>query len=369
MFSPKVRFTRPNHMMIWGRFSVRSSRFLLSRAVALFCLMVLFPYSGVTAELHLLCWTEYVPKQVIDSFAQKTGAKVIVENYNSNEQMLAKLKERPAYYDLVQPSGFYVETLVKQNGLEELDYAKIPNARHLDPQYRGLAHDPENRYSVPWLAGTVGIVVNTERIKEPIRTWTDVFNGKYAGRIAVVDDNREIAAWALASLGKPITNVSDAALQAIVPVLEKWLPQVAVFDSDSPKDALLIGKADIGIVWSGEAAALWLKDHKYQYVLPKEGAHMFLDSLAIPQGAPQKPLAEAFINHCLTPEVSKVISDEFPYTNPNLAARQLLTAEQRANPASYLPGNPVLKPLRNEGNTTKAVNEFVRRIRERVVKR
>ncbi len=333
--------------------------------VAFGLLLVALPASSMAAELHLLCWTEYVPKRVIDSFAKKIDAKVIVENYNSNEQMLAKLKERPAYYDLVQPSGFYVETLVKQSGLEELDYAKIPNARHLDPQYRGLAHDLENRYSVPWLAGTVGIVVNTDRIKEPIHTWEDVFNGKYAGRIVVVDDNREMAAWALASLGRPITNVNDAALQAIVPVLEKWLPQVAVFDSDSPKDALLSGKADIGIVWSGEAAALWLKDHKYQYVLPKEGAHMFLDSLAIPKAAPQKALAEAFINHCLTPEVSKVISDEFPYTNPNLTARQLLTAEQRANPASYLPGNPVLKPLRNEGNTTQAVHEFVRRIRAR----
>jgi spermidine/putrescine transport system permease protein len=337
----------------------------LRHLVAFGLLLVALPASSLAAELHLLCWTEYVPKQVIEKFTQQTGAKVVVENYNSNEQMLEKLRSKPGYYDLVQPSGFYVETLVKQQGLEPLDYQHIPNAKHLDPQFRHLAHDPESSYSVPWLAGTVGIVVNTERVQEPVRTWVDVFNGKHAGRIVVVDDNREIAAWALASLGMPITNVSPAALEKIVPVLEKWLPQVAVFDADSPKDALLNGKADIGIVWSGEAATLWLKDHKYQYVLPQEGAHMFLDSLAIPKGAPQKALAETFINYCLTPEVSKVISDEFPYTNPNLTARQLLTAEQRANPASYLPGNPVLKPLRNEGNTTQAVHEFVRRIRAR----
>lgn len=317
-------------------------------------------------ELHLLCWTQYVPKSVIQGFEQNSGAKVLVEYYNSNEQMLDKLRTKPGYYDLVQPSGFYVETLVNQGELTPLDYQHIPNARHLDPQFRGLKHDPQNRYSVPWLAGTMGIVVDTARIKEPIRTWADVFNGKYSGRIVVVDDNREMVAWALASMGMPITDVSDRALQKVKPVLQKWLPQVAVFDSDTPKDALLNDKADIGIVWSGEAAALWLKDRKYQYVLPKEGAHMFVDSLAIPKAAPAKALAEAFINHCLDPKVSVLISEEYPYTNPNLAARKLLRPEQRENPASYPHNSQKLSPLRNEGNTTKAVSEFVQQIRDRL---
>jgi len=146
-------------------------------------------------------------------------------------------------------------------------------------------------------------------------------------------------------------------------VLEQWLPQVSVFDSDSPHTALLNGKAVIGIVWSGEAALLWQQDHRFQYVLPKEGGHMFLDSLAIPAKAPHKILAEAFINHCLEPAVSVLISNEYPYTNPNRAARERLTAEQLANPASYLPGDPLLSPLRNNGNETQAVDGFVRSIR------
>ncbi|HEY1173881.1 MAG TPA: spermidine/putrescine ABC transporter substrate-binding protein [Verrucomicrobiae bacterium] len=350
--------------------SIRSILSSPLRAFAFLWLFAIFiPRASQAAELHLLCWTEYVPKTVIEGFERKTGAKVLLEHYNSNEQLLAMLKAKPAYYDLVQPSGFYVETLAKQGGLEILDYSNIPNAKHLDPKYRGLMHDPENRYSVPWLAGTVGIVVNTERVKEPITTWADVFSGKHSGRIAVVDDHREMAAWALASLGMPITNVSNEALQKTVPVLEKWLPQIAVFDSDSPKDALLNSKADIGIVWSGEAAALWLKDRKYRYVLPKEGAHMFLDSLAIPKGAPAKALAEEFINHCLEPKASVLISNEYPYTNPNLAARKLLTPPQRENPASYPPEHLKLSPLRNHGNTTVDVHRFVQGIRDRVRKK
>lgn len=314
--------------------------------------------------LNLLCWTEYVPASVTKSFTEHTGARVVIENYNSNEQMLALLHDKPGHYDLVQPSQAYVEGLIQSHGLEPLESTRIPNLRHLDPQFRGLPHDPDGKFSVPWLAGTVGIVVNSELVKEPIRTWADVFSGKYRGHIVLVNDHREMVAWALASLGLPITDVDNSSLAKTEPVLRQWLPQVGIFDSDSPHTALLDGRAVIGIVWSGEAALLWQRDHKFQYVLPKEGAHMFLDSLAIPAGAPHKSLAEDFINHCLEPEVSVLISKEYPYTNPNLAARKLLTPEQLANPASYPPNTARLRPLRNIGNDTKTVDQFVRRIRD-----
>jgi spermidine/putrescine transport system substrate-binding protein len=314
--------------------------------------------------LNLLCWTEYVPASVTESFTQKTGARVVMENYNSNEQMLAMLHAKPEHYDLVQPSQAYVEGLIQSRGLEELDAAKIPNLRNLDPQYRGLPHDPDGKFSVPWMAGTMGIAVNTDAVKEPIHTWADVFSGKYSGRIVAVNDQREMVAWALASLMLPITHVDDGALAKTEPVLRKWLPQIAVFDSDNPHTAMTDGRAAIGIMWSGEAALLWQQDHKFQYVLPNEGAHMFLDSLAIPAQAPHKKLAEEFINHCLDPKVSVLISKEYPYTNPNLAARHLLTAEQLANPASYPPNADHLLPLRNIGNDTKAVDSFVHQIRD-----
>ncbi len=318
------------------------------------------------AVLRLLCWTEYVPRSVIESFTRQTGTRVVVENYNSNEQMLALLRAKPGHYDLIQPSQFYVETLAAAGELEALDRSRIPNWRHLDPQYLGLAHDRENRFSVPWLGGTVGIVVNTAQVTEPIRTWSDVFSGKYAGRIVVVNDPREMVAWALASLGLPITDIRNENLVKAEPVLRRWLPQVRVFDSNSPHTALLDGRAVIGIVWSGEAALLWQRDRKFQYVLPADGAHMFLDSLAIPAKAPHKQLAEQFINHCLDPKTSVLISGEFPYTNPNRGARALLSADQLANPASYPPGNPTLQPLRNVGNTTADIEAFVRRIRAEI---
>ena len=196
---------------------------------------------------------------------------------------------------------------------------------------------PEGRFSVPWMAGTVGIVVNTERVHTAVRNWADVFDGSHAGKIVVVNDAREMVAWALASLGLPMTSVDDASLARVAPVLEKWLPQVRIFDSDSPSRALLSGEAEIGIVWSGEAALLWQRDKKFQYILPERGAHRFVDRLAIPRGAPHHGLAEDFIDYCLEPSVSALISAEYPYTNPNLAARQ---AAHRPNSSPIPPAIP-----------------------------
>ena len=132
--------------------------------------------------------------------------------------------------------------------------------------------------------------------------------------------------WALATQGIGPDGVTKENLEKVRPVLTQWLPLVKVYDSDSPKTALLNGDVDLGVVWSGEAAIL-IKEQpgKFAYVLPKEGAHMFIDNLAIPKGAPHVEAAHKFIDYILRPEVSRKISEEFPYTNPNVEARKLLT--------------------------------------------
>ena len=188
------------------------------------------------------------------------------------------------------------------------------------------------------MAGSVGIVVNTEKVKDDIKGYKDVFQEKYKGRIVVLDDPREIVSWALATIGKGPNDVTPENLAKVKPILEQWLPLVKVYDSDSPKTALLNGDVDLGVVWSGEAALLYNEDPKFKYILPAEGAHQFIDSLAIPANAPNPEAAMAFMNYILRPEVSKLISADFPYTNPNLEARKLLSPEELKNPASYPPG-------------------------------
>ena len=300
-------------------------------------------------ELNLFAWSEYVPQSVLDGFQKETGIQVNYETYASNEQMLAKLSSGAQRYDLVQPSEYMVEALIAKQALQPLDYAKIPNFVNVDPEYRNLPHDPQQLYTVPWMAGTVGIVVNTERVKGEVRGYRDVFQTKNKGRIVVLDDPREMVSWALASLGLPLNDVTPETLERVRPVLAKWLPLIKLFDSDSPKAALLNGDVDLGIVWSGEAALLFNEHPKFNFVQPAEGAHRFIDSLAVPRDAPNPAAAHAFMNYILRPEVSRRISQDFPYTNPNLAARKLLTPEERANPASYPKGRPKVETFRDIG--------------------
>ncbi len=293
--------------------------------------------SAAKKEVNLFGWSEYVPQAVLDQFEAETGIKVNYETYASNEEMLSKLLGGAAEFDLVQPSEYVVEALAAKGKLEPIDFANIPNIKNVAPEFLRQPHDPEQKYSVPYMAGTVGIVVNTAKVKEPVAGMADVFSGKYKDRIVALNDNREILTWALRVVGRDINTISPEAIAAARPVLAKWLPQIKVYDSDSPKTALLNGDVDIGVVWSGEAALLYQEDKKFAYVLPQEGAHLWIDSLVIPKGAPHKADAEKFINFILRPEVSVLISADFPYTNPNAEARKLLSAEQLANPASYPP--------------------------------
>jgi spermidine/putrescine transport system substrate-binding protein len=322
--------------------------------------VVAVPSYGQTKKpvLNLFCWSEYVPQKVIDGFTKETGIKVNVENYASNEEMLSKLRAG-SKYDLIQPSEYTIEALIKADKLAPLDMANIPNIKNLDPKFTKMAFDPEGKYAVTWMAGTVGIVVNTDKVKTPITGYKDVFDGTHKKRIVVLNDNREIVSWALATLGISPNEMTPENLEKAKPILQNWLPQVKVYDSDSPKTSLLGGDVDLGIVWSGEAAILFGKNKKFAYVLPAEGAHQFIDSLAIPKGAPNKENAEKFINYILKPEVSVLISNDFPYTNPNAEAVKLLKPAQRENPASYPPGEPKLDTFKDIGKAANDVDKLV----------
>jgi spermidine/putrescine transport system substrate-binding protein len=288
-------------------------------------------------ELNLFAWSEYIPQAVLDGFTEETGIKVNYESFSSGEEMLARIMAGRARYDLIQPSDYIAEAMIKNGQLLPLDRSKLSNLGNLLPEFLGMPHDPEQTYTVPYMVGTVGIVVNTEKVTEPVEGYADFFSEKHAGRLVVVDDGRELATAALYVLGRDMNDFSDENLEAVKPLLKQWFPRVKLFDSDSPKTALLNGDVDLGLVWCGEAALLWNEDKKFQYVLPKEGAHLFVDLLAIPKRAKNIEAAHLFIDYLLRPEVSKLISDDFPYTNPNGAARKLLSEEQLANPASYPP--------------------------------
>lgn len=319
------------------------------------------PVSDEEKKLNIFCWSEYIPQDVIDQFTQETGIKVSTENYASNEEMLAKLLAGGGTYDLIQPSEYVIEGLVKENLLTPIDHAAIPNLKNVAPEFLNMSFDPGNKFTVPYMAGTVGIVVNTDLVKDDIKSFNDVFQDKYKKNIVVLDDAREIVTWALLTQKLPINDITDENLEKVKPILSKWIPLIKVFDSDSPKTALINGDVAIGVVWGGEGAILLNTDKKFKWVIPAEGTHLFVDSLAIPKAAKHPKNAEAFMNFILRPEISQKISDVFPYLNPNMAARELLTADQRANPASFPSADEVAKmqTFKDIGGQATKVDETV----------
>lgn len=312
-----------------------------------------------TPTLNLFGWSEYVPQAVLDGFTAETGIKVNYETYASGEEMLSKLLAGSVAYDIIQPPDYIAEALIAEGQLVALDPTKLTRLKNIAPEYRGMPHDPKDAYTVPYMAGTVGIVVNTEKITTPVKGYAELFAPANKGRVVVLDDGRELVTAALYTLGYGINDITAESVAKTRPVLSQWFPLVKLFDSDSPKTALLNGDVDIGLVWCGEAALLWNEDKKFQYVLPAEGAHMFIDLLAIPKTSKNVAAAHQFIDYLLRPEVSKLISDDFPYTNPNTEARKLLTPEQLANPASYPKTDRKLDTFRHLGDSGAIIDELV----------
>ena len=312
--------------------------------------------------LTIFCWRGYVPKSVTQAFTNETGIHVVVEYYNSNEELLRyRLVNRQ--YDLVQPSDYALEALIDRNALTPLRKNRIPNLSNLDPEYQQPPYDPDEKFSVPWMSGTVGIVVDTSKVNEPVLGYADVFSGKYRGRIVALTEAREWLGWALMHLELPVNDVTPEVLDRVRDVWEEWMPQVAVFDSDTAANVMLAGKADIALTWSGDAAILLAASPKYKFILPKEGAHRFVDCLAIPQGSDRRDEAEDFMNFILRPEISLMISAELPFTNPNQAAYRRLSTAARSNPASYPQGNPDLRSYLSIGDMGEQVEKLYNDLR------
>ncbi|MEZ5405501.1 MAG: spermidine/putrescine ABC transporter substrate-binding protein [Verrucomicrobiia bacterium] len=256
-------------------------------------------------EINLFAWSEYVPQTVIDGFTKETGIRVNYETYSSNEEMLSKLLSGATSYDLIQPSEYTIEALMKQNKLAPLDHSKLPNLENIGEEYKNLAHDPGLKYSVPWMVGTVGIVVNTDVVKDPVKGYKDVFSEKYAGRIVALNDNREWSSWALAAMGLPINDVTSENLQKVRPLLAEWVKRVKVFDSDSPKTALLNGDVDLGVVWSGEAAILYNEDKNlFMFCLKKVRICLSIVSLFQPTHLIKKRLIYLSTTFCVLKSVN-----------------------------------------------------------------
>ena len=279
-----------------------------------------YPMKVTSKELNLFVWTEYIPQDELECFQLVYGVTVNREEYSDNETMYAKLKAGGTSYDLVQPTDYIVSLMIRNGMLQELDHSKLPVMAGLDPNYLNLSFDPGNKYTIPYEAGTDAIVYNADKIKTAPTSWNDLWNPAYAGRIVMLDDSRSVIGLTLLTLGYDVNTKDPAQLDQAKAKLLQLVPNVKLFDSDSPKTALIAGDVDLGQTWTGEAFLAQKENPAIQYVYPKEGAILWQDNYAIPTGAPHADAAYAWINYTMQGNMFWMMLRDFPYTNPSKAA-------------------------------------------------
>lgn len=294
------------------------------------------PAQPTSKELNLYAWTDYVPQQMLDDFTAKYGIKVNYDTYSSNEEMLAKLQAGASGYDLIIPSDYTVDILVKQAMIEPLDMAAIPNFSNVDPRFTNQYYDPGNKYSVPYQWGTTALAYDKAKVPFEPKKWADLWDPKFKNRLVMLDDSREVPGMALQVLGFDKNSVDPTQLDQAKTKLLALKPNILLFNSDDPETALITGEAWAGLVYNGNAALARAENPNIEYICPEEGCGLWFDNLAIPKDAPHPDAANAFINFMLDPQESILITKEFPYSNPNKAALDYLKANDAAAYDKYM---------------------------------
>jgi len=292
-----------------------------------------------STELNLFVWTEYIPQDTIDCFEEVYGITVNKDEYSSNEEMYAKLSAGGANYDLVQPTDYIVGLMIRQGLLQKLDHDRLPVLANMDANYMDLPFDPGNEYTVPYQAGTDAIVVNTDKIETLPQSYADLWKPEFAGRMVMIDDSRAIIGATLLTLGYDVNTKDPAQLEEAKAKLAELVQGVKIFDSDSPKTALIAGDADAGIIWTGEAELARRELPTIEYIYPTEGAILWQDSYAIPAEAPHLDAAYAWLNYSLQGDLFWQMLEEFPYTMPNQAALDFAQANHPELYQAYIESN------------------------------
>lgn len=288
-------------------------------------------------ELVVYNWSEYLPESVLEDFEKQSGIKVRYSTYDSNEAMYAKIKTAGGEsYDIVVPSTYFVNKMSREGLLAKIDKSKLKNYANLDPKLLGKPFDPKNDYSIPYLWGSTGMSYNAKALGEgAVSAWSDLWKKEYAGKLLLTDDLREVIGMALLSLGYSSNTTNPKEIEAAYNKLTTLMPNVKLFNSESPKGVYISEEVVVGMNFNGENYMANSEMPELRYVYPKEGVLVWVDSLVIPKGAKNIEAAHAFIDYLLRPEVAKTISEEIGYATPNLAAVKLLEAEVAANRIIY----------------------------------
>ena len=296
-------------------------------------------------EVYVYNWGEYIDEDVIAQFKEETGIDVIYDMFETNEEMYPVIEAGGVKYDAVCPSDYMIQKMIENNMLAEINFDNIPNIKEIDSKYMDMSRsfDPENKYSVPYCWGTVGILYNTSMVapEDAPTKWSDLWDEKFKDNILMQDSVRDAFMVALKSLGYSMNTTNEAEIAEARDLLIKQKPLVQAYVIDQVRDKMIGGEAAMGVIYSGEmlyiqqeVADLGL-DYSLEYVIPEEGTNLWLDSWVIPANAPNKENAEKWINFLCRPDIAKKNFEYITYPTPNKGAFDLLDADLQNNKAVF----------------------------------
>lgn len=292
--------------------------------------------------LNVYNFGDYIEQSLIDDFEEEYGIKVVYDTYATNEDMYYKLKQGGMNYDLVFPSDYMIERMIKEDMLEKIDYNELKNIQNIGDRFLGLSYDPENEYSVPYLWGTLGIIYNKNTVKEPIDSWDVLWDEDYKKEILMYDSLRDSLGLTLKKLGYSMSTKNLDELEEAKNELINQKPLIRAYVGDNVKDMMIENEAKIAVVYSGEGLFMMEQNPELIYAIPKEGTNLWFDTMAIPKNAEHKNEAQLFIDFILRAESGKAIVDYIGYSTPNNATFDLLDEDIKSMPGAY-PSDEIIR--------------------------
>ncbi len=273
--------------------------------------------------LYVYNWGEYISDGAEDSlnvnaaFEEKYGINVVYDVYDNNEVMYSKLKGGGVSYDVVIPSAYMIERMIAEGVLEKIDFSNIPNYKYIPEQYKNLAHDPKNEYSVPYTVGMVGLIYNTTMVEEVPDSWTALWDERYTGDILMINNPRDAFAIAQSVLGMDYNNESEPSWRVAAELLKEQKKVSPAYVNDEIFIKMESGEAALAPYYAGDYLTMKDNNPDLAMVYPKEGVNFFVDSACVLKGAKNKLAAELYINFLLEPDVALANAEYICYASPH----------------------------------------------------
>ena len=292
-------------------------------------------YDQIGGELNVLNWGEYIDPELISIFEKETGVKVNYTEMTSNEEMLIKLRGADNPYDMCFPSDYIIEKLIKDDLLLELDMAKIPNAKNISQRMYEVTNtfDPGNKYSLPYMWGTMGILYNTKMVDDPVDSWDILWNEKYAEKIWQYDSVRDAMAVSLLRLGYDMNTTNADEVAAAKEELIRQIPLLKGLGTDNIRSSMINGKAALAVIYAGDAILCMEENEDLDYAIPQEGSNVWFDNVVIPKTAKNVDAALAFINFLNDANLAARNTEFIYYSTPNQGAMDRIDEELLENSA------------------------------------